>query len=555
MSTQVSACSLAQMPKPKNRPVANFHPSIWGDQFITYTPEDKVTRACKVEQIEDLKKEVKRKLTAATANPSQLLNFIDAVQRLGVAYHFEQEIEEALQHIYNSFHDLNDIDGDLYNVALGFRLLRQQGYSISCGIFKKFSDERGRFKEALITNVQGMLGLYEAAHLRVHGEVILEEALAFTTTHLKAMVEHLGYPLAEQVAHALNRPIRKGLERLEARWYISIYQDEAFHDKTLLKLAKLDFNLVQSLHKEELSNLARWWKELDFATKLPFARDRLVEGYFWICAVYFEPQYVRARRLSTKVIAMTSIIDDIYDAYGTFEELKLFVEAIERWDINSIDHLPEYMKLSYMALLDVYKEIEEEMEKEGNQYRVHYAKEVMKNQVRAYFAEAKWLHEEHRPTIEEYMRVAVVSSGYCLIATTSLVGMGERATKEAFDWVTNDPKIMSSSSLIARLMDDIRSHKFEQEREHVASAIECYMNQYGGSEEQVYNNFQKQIENAWMDINQECLKPTAVPMPILALILNLARAADVFYEEQDGYTHVGKVMKNNIASCFIDPII
>ena len=71
------------------------------------------------------------------------------------------------------------------------------------------------------------------------------------------MVESLGYPLAEQVAHALNRPIRKGLERLEARWYISVYQDEAFHDKTLLELAKLDFNLVQSLHKEELSNLAR----------------------------------------------------------------------------------------------------------------------------------------------------------------------------------------------------------------------------------------------------------------------------------------------------------
>ncbi|KAJ9676225.1 hypothetical protein PVL29_024963 [Vitis rotundifolia] len=537
MSTQVSACPLAQIPKPKNCPVVNFHPNIWGDQFITYTLKDKVTRACKVEQIEDLKKEVKRKLTAATANPSKLLNFIDAVQRLGVAYHFEQEMEEALQHIYNSFHDLNDIDGDLYNVALGFRLLKQQGYNISC-------------------EAKGLtLGLYEAAHLRVHGEVILEEALAFTTTHLKAMVEHLGYPLAEQVAHALNWPIRKGLERLEERWYISIYQEEAFHDKTLLKLAKLDFNLVQSLHKEELSNLARWWKELDFATKLPFARDRLVEGYFWIFGVYFEPQYVRARRLSTKVIAMTSIIDDIYDAYDTFEELKLFVEAIERWDINSIDHLPEYMKLSYMALLDVYKEIEEEMEKEGNQYRVHYAKEVTKNQVRAYFAEAKWLHEEHRPTIEEYMRVAVVSSGYCLIATTSLVGMGERATKEAFDWVTNDPKILSSSILIARLMDGIRSHNFEQKREHVASAIECHMNQYGGSEEQVYNYFKKQIENAWMDINQECLKPTAVPMPILARILNLTRAADVFYEEQDGYTHVGRVMQNNIASCFIDPII
>ena len=125
------------------------------------------------------------------------------------------------------------------------------------GIFNKFKDEKGSFKEDLISNVQGMLGLYEAAHLRVHGEDTLEEALAFTTTHLKATVESLGYPLAEQVAHALKHPIRKGLERLEARWYISLYQDEASHDKTLLKLAKLDFNLVQSLHKEELSNLAR----------------------------------------------------------------------------------------------------------------------------------------------------------------------------------------------------------------------------------------------------------------------------------------------------------
>ncbi|KAL6311326.1 hypothetical protein AAG906_025531 [Vitis piasezkii] len=150
MSTQVSASSLAQIPKPKNRAMANYHPNIWGDQFITYTPEDK---------------EVKRKLTAAAvANPSQLLNFIDAVQRLGVAYHFD-------------FHDCNDMDGDLYNIALGFRLLRQQGYSISCGIFNKFTDERGRFKEVLISDVRGMLGLYDSAHMRVHERTYLQKHL------------------------------------------------------------------------------------------------------------------------------------------------------------------------------------------------------------------------------------------------------------------------------------------------------------------------------------------------------------------------------------------
>ena len=107
-----------------------------------------------------------------------------------------------------------------------------------------------------------MLCLYEATNLRIHGEDALDEALAFTTTHLRSMVEHLKYHLKEQVAHALNRPIRRGVERLEARWYMTIYQNETMHDRTLLKLAKLDFNLVQSLHKEELRNLSR------FASKL-----------------------------------------------------------------------------------------------------------------------------------------------------------------------------------------------------------------------------------------------------------------------------------------------
>ncbi|KAL6316163.1 hypothetical protein AAG906_015993 [Vitis piasezkii] len=535
MSGQVLASPLGQCPELENRPVVKYHANIWGDQFLSYTPEDEVTRACKEKQLEDLKEEIRRKLMNTAGNTSQQLKFIDAVQRLGVAYHFEREIEEVLQHIYDSYPNGDDMEGDIYNVALQFRLLRQAGFNISCG--KSPKNYHGNFKKALVSDVRGMLGLYEAAHLRVHGEDILAKALAFTTTHLKAMVESLGYHLAEQ--------------RLEARWYISVYQDEAFHDKTLLELAKLDFNLVQSLHKEELSNLAR----IRLCYKVTFARDRLVESYFWMLGVYFEPQYLWGRRILTKVTAMTSILDDIHDAYGTPEELKLFMEAIERWDINSIDQLPEYMKLCYVALLDVYKEIEEEMEKEGNQYRVHYAKEVMKNQVRAYFAEAKWLHEEHVPTIEDYMRVALVSSGYCMLVTTSLVGMGEIATKEAFDWMTSDPKIMSSSNFIARLMDDIKSHKFEQKRRHVASAVECYMKQYGVSEEQVYSEFQKQIENAWLDINQECLKPTAVSMPLLARILNLTRTADVFYKEQDSYTHVGKVMRDNIASVFINAVI
>ncbi|KAK9989311.1 hypothetical protein SO802_029550 [Lithocarpus litseifolius] len=135
--------------------------------------------------------------------------------------------------------------------------------------------------------------------------------------------------------------------------------------------------MLQKQHQKELSHISRWWKGINVATNLSFARDRVMELYFWILGVYFEPQYSLARRILTKTICMASIIDDIYDVYGTHVELKLFTDAIKRWDISCIDQLPKYMKLCYKVLLDVFEEIEEEMCEDGRLYCVYYAKVVV----------------------------------------------------------------------------------------------------------------------------------------------------------------------------------
>ena len=74
----------------------------------------------------------------------------------------------------------------------------------------------------------------------------------------------------------------------------------------------------------------RWSKDLDVAKNYPFARDRTVECYFWILGVYFEPKYSLARKILAKVAVMCTILDYIYDAYGTPEELELFTQAINR---------------------------------------------------------------------------------------------------------------------------------------------------------------------------------------------------------------------------------
>ncbi|XP_030932315.1 (-)-germacrene D synthase-like [Quercus lobata] len=553
MSTQVSGGSSQNGKSEVVRRTANFHPSIWGDRFIDNTSDDKDILLHKVREVEELKDEMRNEFFASTGHLSQQLGLIDALQRLGIAYHFEREIQEALEHIYTTFNDKNDVD-DLYKVSLNFRLLRQEGFKVSCDVFNKFKDEDGQFKESLTSNVEGMLAFYEATHLRVHGEDILDEALEFTTTHLKSTASLIGNPLAAQITRALKQPLYKGIPRLEARRYISVYEQDASHNKVLLKISILDFNLVQSLHKEELSDITRWWKDLDFATKLPFARDRVVECYFWIVAVYFEPQYSLARKILTKVISMTSILDDIYDVYGTLEELEPFTEAIERWDISCIDQLPKYMQICYRALFDVFEAIENELAKKERSYRVSYAKDAMKRLVRAYFDEAKWFHQNYIPTMEEYMHVALKTSGYPMLTAISFLGMGDIVTKEAFDWIFSNPKMIKASSVIGRLMDDMKSHKFEQERGHAASAVECYMKQHGVSEQVVHDELNRQVANAWKDINEECIRPTIVPMPLLMRVLNLARVIDVIYKEGDGYTHVGKEMKDNVALVLIDPI-
>ena len=101
-----------------------------------------------------------------------------------------------------------------------------------------------------------MLSLYEAAQLRFHGEEILEEAHDFTLTQLtKSPTTQLSHFLAAQVKHSLGQSLRKGMPRLETRYYMSFYQEDPSHNESLLTFAKLDFNMLQKLHQIEVSSL------------------------------------------------------------------------------------------------------------------------------------------------------------------------------------------------------------------------------------------------------------------------------------------------------------
>ncbi|KAG2708368.1 hypothetical protein I3760_05G189100 [Carya illinoinensis] len=514
------------------RPLATFHPSIWGDHFISYNSKSMEISSESLEKVQRLKEKVQSLLMAPVDDISQKLELIDAIQRLGVSYHFESEIDTILQQIHNNDDDTGDSD-DLYTVSVRFRLLRQQGYNTPSDVFSKFKDSEGNFKESSIHDVRDILD--GALHFTA------TQLESMTTTQLESMVSNLNPSVAAQVRRALERPLQKWMPRLEARHYFSTYPETASFNEVVLNFAKLDFNILQlldssetqqqRLHQKEVSELSRRWKEdLGVPEKISYVRDRVVELYFmWILGPYFEPQYSHGRMMLGKVASVVSIMDDTYDAYGTFEELKLFTDAIIRWDNCCIEQLPEYMKSTYQALLDITKEIDEGMSKEGRIYGLYYTKEA------------------------EYMSNALVTGGYSTLVTLSFLGMGD-ATKEVFDWACGNPKIVKAAETICRLMDDLVSTEFEQERGHVVSALDCYMKQHGVSKHEAEEEFKKQIKDAWKDINSEFLKPTQVPKHFLDCVLNLARVMDVVYKDDDAYTNVTQVIVDGITSLLVDPM-
>lgn len=81
-----------------------------------------------------LKEKVRKMLNDEQKTYLDQLEFIDDLQKLGVSYHFEAEIDNILTSSYKK--DRTNIqESDLHATALEFRLFRQHGFNVSEGYY------------------------------------------------------------------------------------------------------------------------------------------------------------------------------------------------------------------------------------------------------------------------------------------------------------------------------------------------------------------------------------------------------------------------------------
>ncbi|KAG6671012.1 hypothetical protein I3843_Q021300 [Carya illinoinensis] len=529
---------------------ANYHPTIWHYDYIQ-SLRSKYVEASFTQKIGKLKGEV------AMMFPKVMepLELIDILQRLGVSYHFEDEIRMIVENKHNTHHS-GDVckKQSLYATAVEFRLLRQHGYDVPQETFKSFISENGDFKECLCVDIEGILALYEASfHLR-QGETILEEARDFATKHLKEYVDQSkDQYLCMMVNHALELPLHWRVTRLEAWWFIDAYRSREDMNPTLLELAELDFNMVQAVHQEDLKELSRWWRSTGLGD-LSFARDRVVENFLWAVGALFEPQFGYERRMLTRLGILVTVIDDVYDIYGTLKELELFTDAIERWDVNAMEQLPYYLQICFLSVYNTVNEMAFDTLKEKGCNIIWYMKKAWADLCRLYMVEANWFYNGYTPSLQEYLECGWITSGISNILVHCYFLATNPITEEALELLKEYPNIIRLSSFIVRLADDLGTSTDELKRGDNPKSIQCYMKDTGASEEDARHYMKSLISAAWKTINGERFATSPFSQAFINIVVNMGRVAQIIYQYGDGHGIGDRETKDRVQALFFHPI-
>ncbi|KAK9222392.1 hypothetical protein WN944_010827 [Citrus x changshan-huyou] len=537
---------------PLQRRSANYHASIWNPELIeSFTTP--YTYELYANRLDELKQKAKDLFASAKESTSELLKLTDSVQKLGVAYHFEEEIKEAMN-ILKGDATIKDLNA----TSLHFRLLREYGHPVSTG-----TKRDGRFHDNLREDIEGLLSLFEASFLGIEGEDVLEEANIFCTEHLKESLGTLGSKiiLAEQVKQSLDIPSYWRIPRIEAQNFIKLYPTDDESGPILLTLAKLDYNLVQSIHQQELKELARWWSNLGFKEKLSFARDRLMENYLLVMGLCFEAQFSKCRIGLTKFVCILTAIDDMYDVYGSIDELELFTEAVKRWEIGAVlEELPEYMQICYLAMFNFGNELAYDVMKIHGLNTLSYIKKEWENLCTSYLVEARWFSKGYTPTAKEYIENAWVSVGspaaivhaYILLQLQGSNDLTENSlsclkVEHGYD------EMIYWSSLISRLSNDLGNSAVELKRGDVAKSIQCYMIEEGISEEEARDRIKSLIIYSWKKLNGKNLYKSDFPESMAKMCLDMSRTAHCIFHGDGIGTSTG-VTRDRLVSLILEPI-
>ncbi|MBA0672339.1 hypothetical protein Goklo_025259, partial [Gossypium klotzschianum] len=278
------------------------------------------------------------------------------------------------------------------------------------------------------------------------------------------------------------------------------------------------------MHQEDLRYASTWWKELGLGERFNFARERLMENFLLSVGMIITPQDGKSRTIQTKINALITVIDDVYDVYGTLDELELFTDV----------SLPNYMKIYYHALYNSINEMAFDSLKEQGIDVIPFLKKLWTNLCKSYLLEAIWYYIGYTPTLQEYIDNAWISiAGSVMLAHSYLIT--DHITEKGLHNIQEGYyDIIYRSSIIVRLANDLATSLYELKRCDVPKSIQCYMYESRASKEEARKHITKLIDTTWKKINENKMAKSPFSPTFIEIVINLAKLCLLIYQNGDG---------------------
>nr|P0CJ43.1 RecName: Full=(E)-beta-ocimene synthase, chloroplastic; AltName: Full=(E,E)-alpha-farnesene synthase; AltName: Full=Terpenoid synthase 2; Short=AtTPS02; Flags: Precursor [Arabidopsis thaliana] len=527
-----------------HRRSANYRPPLWDHQYLLSLENIYVKEVETAEKAILFKEEVRKTLNEIEGSIEQL-EMIDSLQRLGISYHYKHEIHDILRKIHDQHGEIERETQDLHATSLEFILLRQHGFDVSQDAFDVFISETGEFRKTLHSDIKGLLSLYEASYFSMDSEFKLKETRIYANKRLSEFVAESSKTICredetyilEMVKRALETPYHWSIRRLEARWYINVYEKKHEMNPLLLEFAAIDFNMLQANHQEELKLISSWWNSTGLMKQLDFVRDRITESYFWTIGIFYEPEFKYCRKILTKIFMLIVIMDDIYDIYGTLEELELFTNVVEKWDVNHVERLPNYMRMCFLFLYNEINQIGYDVLRDKGLNVIPYLKQVWTDLFKTFLTESKWYKTGHKPSFEEYMQNGVISSSVPTILLHLFSVLSDHISDQTLTDDSKNHSVVRSCATILRLANDLATSTEEMARGDSPKSVQCYMYETRASEEEARRHMQSMISDSWDIINSDLktAHTSSLPRGFLAAAANLNRVVQCIYRHGDGH--------------------
>ncbi|ESW20281.1 hypothetical protein PHAVU_006G195600 [Phaseolus vulgaris] len=461
---------------------------------------------------------------------------IDIIQRLGIEHHFQEEIEALLQNQCSIFiSHISDFANHhkLYELALLFRLLRQRGYHVPADVFEGLKSNKREFRAKHGEDVKSLIALHEAAQLSIEGEDSLDDAGFLCCQLLHSWLKrHREHHEAIYVANTLQNPLHYGLSRFRDTTSLALSDYKTKKEWTCIeKLAEINSCIVRMMNQNEIIQVYRWWKDVGMVREEKFCMYEPLKWYLWPMACFTDPRFSDQRIELTKSISLIYIIDDIFDVYGTLDQLTLFRDAVYRWELGGAEQLPDFMKMCLSVLYDITNDFAEKVYKRHGLNPIDTLKRSWVRLLNAFMEEAHWLKGGDLPRSEEYLNNGIVSSGVHVVLLHAFFLFDHSINMESVAVMDNFPQIIYSVAKILRLSDDLEGAKKKDEKGVDGSYLDCYMNEHQHvSAEDAQNHVSHLIQSEWKRLNEQILTQNELPSSFTNFCLNAARMVPLMYD-------------------------